>query len=55
MIRFVGLEKRQYESETLPEAEKNKLKESDQGSYYSQTEQWLEEFDVGVEVGASAK
>ena len=34
---------------------KTKLKESDQGSYYSQTEQWPEEFDVGVEVGASAK
>ena len=31
------------------------MEESDQGSYYSQTEQWPEEFDVEVEVGASAK
>ena len=39
----------------FPKQRKTKLEESNQGSYYSQTEQWPEEFDVGVEVGASAK
>ena len=39
----------------FPRQRKTKLKESDQGSCYSQTEQWPEEFDIGVEVGASAK
>ena len=39
----------------FPKQRKTKLEESDQGSYYSQTEQWPEEFDVEVEVGASAK
>ena len=38
----------------FPKKRKTKLKENDQGSY-SQTEHWLEEFDVGVQVGASAK
>ena len=39
----------------FPKQRKPKLEESDQGSYYLQTEQWPEEFDVRVEVGASTK
>ena len=39
----------------FPKQRKIKMEESDRGSYYSQTEQRPEEFDVEVEVGASAK